>query len=104
MAMELYSLLVGIGFIIAFPSVGQAAIAFGWRATWLGVGIVLTAVMAPLGWFVLGRSEASVKESMEPAATGSADDLTLRDALLSPAFWVFAFASSLVRPRLLRHC
>ena len=37
-AMGIYSLLVGIGFIIAFPSVGGAVLKFGWRTAWLGVG------------------------------------------------------------------
>src|SRR5207244_7479781 len=37
-AMGVYSLLVGIGFIAAFPSVGSAVVAFGWRAAWSAVG------------------------------------------------------------------
>ena len=37
-AMGVYSLLVGIGFIAAFPAVGAAVVKFGWRAAWSGVG------------------------------------------------------------------
>jgi MFS family permease len=93
MAMGVYSLLVGIGFIAAFPSVGQATLAYGWRASWLGVGLVLTALVAPLGWIVL--------RGPEPAGPAPADDdrapadLTLAAALKTPAFWIFALASSL---------
>jgi MFS family permease len=94
MAMGVYSLLVGIGFIIAFPSVGQATLRFGWRASWLAVGIVLTGVIAPLGWFALPRHvETNVTQEEAPARATS--DLSLSSALKSPAFWVFALASSL---------
>jgi MFS family permease len=93
MAMGVYSLLVGIGFIVAFPLVGQATLRFGWRASWLAVGIVLAAVIAPLGWFVLRRRAETAAVEEEPARTLS--DLSLTDALKSPAFWVFAFGSSL---------
>jgi MFS family permease len=94
MAMGVYSLLVGIGFIIAFPSVGQATLRFGWRASWLAVGIVLTAVIAPLGWFALPR-RAETKLAQEEAPALTTSDLSLSGALKSPAFWVFALASSL---------
>jgi MFS family permease len=94
MAMGVYSLLVGIGFIAAFPSVGQATLTFGWRASWLAVGIVLTAVIAPLGWYALsGRAERGSADEDVPARTSY--DLSLADALKSPAFWIFALGSSL---------
>jgi MFS family permease len=94
MAMGVYSLLVGIGFIIAFPLVGQAAVKFGWRASWLAVGIVLTAVVAPLGWFTLPRGMAT-KLAPKEAPASAKSDLSLSGALKSAAFWVFALASSL---------
>ena len=52
-AMGVYSLLVGVGFIAAFPGVGHAVLTFGWRAAWSGVGLVLVAVLVPLSWFVV---------------------------------------------------
>jgi MFS family permease len=94
MAMGVYSLLVGIGFIAAFPSVGQATLKFGWRAAWLGVGVVLTAIVAPLGWLAIrGREETPAVEA--EVASAAARDLSLKVALASPAFWVFASASSM---------
>jgi MFS family permease len=38
LAMGVYALLVGIGFIAAFPSVGAAVLKYGWRVSWGGVG------------------------------------------------------------------
>lgn len=49
-AMGIYSLLVGVGFILAFPSVGAAVLKFGWRAAWSGVGVFLVLALAPLAW------------------------------------------------------
>ncbi len=69
-AMGVYSLLVGIGFIIAFPLVGQATLSFGWRPTWFGVGLFLTAIVAPVAWLV-------VRDHSE-AGDGTADDNPLR--------------------------
>src|SRR4029077_15517058 len=46
-AMGIYSVLVGFGFIAAFPAVGHAVMAAGWRTAWLGVGAVLL-VLTPL--------------------------------------------------------
>jgi len=97
LAMGIYSLLVGIGFIIAFPLVGQAALALGWRAAWMGVGVFLTILVSPLAWIVLRRHGDEEAEPV-PDASGSspfrAVDLNLRDAFTSPAFWVFAIGSS----------
>lgn len=52
-AMGVYSVLIGVGFIAAFPSVGQAVLRFGWRGTWAGMGWVLLLVLMPLAWFLV---------------------------------------------------
>jgi predicted MFS family arabinose efflux permease len=75
--------------------VGQATLKFGWRAAWLGVGIVLTAIVAPLGWLVIrGREEMPTAEA-EVSSAPARRDFSLKEALASPAFWVFACASSM---------
>jgi hypothetical protein len=53
-AMGIYSLLVGIGFIAAFPSVGSAVLAYGWRTAWSSVGLALL-LLAPLMWIVVSN-------------------------------------------------
>ena len=94
-AMGIYSVLVGMGFIIAFPTVGQAALRFGWRTAWLGVGVALLLAVAPLGWLSLRRAaQSDAGEAM--ACVGEVNrDLRLGEALREPAFWIFAIGSSL---------
>lgn len=98
-AMGVFSVLVGFGFIVAFPAVGQATLAFGWRSTWLTVGIVQVGLLAPLVWWLVrddpeGQGETlDGRQATEPAAHDL--DLTIWQALQSPAFWVFALSSSL---------
>jgi MFS family permease len=90
-AMGIYSLLVGIGFIIAFPSVGAAVLKFGWRAAWAGVGGFLLFALLPLAWIFVRDTPEKNEIEQEPL---QATDLTLLEALRSPAFWIFALSSS----------
>src|SRR5205085_2411637 len=64
-AMGIYSLLVGIGFIAAFPIVGQSVLSRGWRATWFGVGIALVGVLAPVSWIVVRRGPEEIDASVD---------------------------------------
>ena len=98
-AMAYYSLLVGIGFIAAFPSVGAAVTHVGWRVTWSGVGWFLVAILAPAAWFIVRSvpEDAGLHpdgENNGQEIRGAEEDLTLWQALRSPAFWVFALSSS----------
>ena len=92
LAMGIYSLLVGIGFIAAFPGVGQAVLTSGWRTAWLGVGIALLAACAPLAWIFVRDTSADAEDTEGLAQQPS--DLTPQEALRSPAFWIFALSSS----------
>jgi MFS family permease len=96
-AMAVYSLLVGIGFIAAFPAVGHAVVISGWRPAWSAVGWVLVLVLAPLAWVVV----RSVPEAAGMQLDGDSEaghlhlaDLSTWEAVSSPAFWVFALSSS----------
>ena len=46
-AMAIYSIVMSIGFMIAFPIVGALVQTRGWRFAWLAIGISLIAVLAP---------------------------------------------------------
>ena len=96
-AMGVYSLLIGVGFIAAFPSVGQAVLRFGWRDTWAGIGWVLLLVMMPLAWFLVRdqpEDEGLGLDGDSVAQKPHFSDHTLLEALQSPAFWVFSLSSS----------
>lgn len=98
LAMGVYAVLMSIGFMIAFPVVGSVVLSNGWRSAWSGIGFGLL-ILAPLGWLLVrhtpessGLAPDGEKINDEPAKdlTGS----TLRQALLTPAFWVFALSSA----------
>ncbi len=98
LAMGIYSVLVGMGFIAAFPAVGQAVLSAGWRPAWLGIGLVQVAVLAPLAWILVRdnpEKEGLALDGEESKSDGRLVDLSVGDALQSPAFWVFALSSSL---------
>ena len=97
-AMGVYALVMSIGFMIAFPVVGAVVLSRGWRVAWASVGIALVIGLAPVAWLLVRRDPETNAELEIPAAdrsTSTATDSTLRDALRSPAFWVFGVASSL---------
>jgi MFS family permease len=97
LAMGVYALLVGIGFIAAFPSVGAAVLKYGWRAAWGSIGWVLLLVVAPMSWLIIRNQPEDrgleLDGVSEPVARLT--DLTTAEALRSPAFWIFALSSSL---------
>ncbi len=100
LAMGVYSLLLSIGFMVAFPVVVTAVGNSGWRTAWGGIGVALLFGLAPLSWLLVRRSpeacglsldaEKSPQKKPEEAKTG----YTLRQALGTPAFWVFALSSA----------
>lgn len=97
-AMGIYALVMSVGFMLAFPAVGALVLARGWRFAWTAIGVALVAGLAPIAW-VLVRSKPSESEMEIDRPGGSRDsaagDFPLGIALRSPAFWVFAVASSL---------
>ena len=49
-AMAVYSVVMSIGFMMAFPLVGSLIQQWGWRAAWLAVGCALLGILAPLSF------------------------------------------------------
>jgi cyanate permease len=101
LAMAIFALAMSIGFMAAFPLVGAMVQSSGWRMAWAAIGLGLVFGLAPIAWLF----DRSTPEAMglevdgggmtqeEPAIVGI--QATLGDALRSPAFWVFALASSI---------
>jgi MFS family permease len=92
LAMGIFALLVAMGFIAAFPAVGAAVLGSGWRAAWTGVGVGVL-VMAVLA-FLFVRNAPSLDDGDVEALALQPGDLTLGEALRTPAFWLFALASA----------
>lgn len=101
LAMGVYSILLSVGFMMAFPIVGAVVVNSGWRTAWAGVGAALLLMLAPSGWLLVRRSpeacglaiDGERRVGEEPARAGQ--DYTLRQAASKPAFWVFALSSSI---------
>ncbi len=98
LAMGMYTVLMSIGFMIAFPVVGAVVLSSGWRSAWSSVGIALL-ILVPIAWLLVRHTPETSglmldgekhKDEPEETLTG----FTLRQALLAPAFWVFALSSS----------
>lgn len=106
-AMAVYSITLSIGFMAAFPAVGWMVQAYGWRGAWLAVGLALIVGVAPLCWLVVRRSPADLGLEMDPGPhnrqmevepardPGLSADVAWRDAMRTPAFWIFAFGTAL---------
>lgn len=106
-AMAVYSVIISIGFMAAFPLVGAAVQAWGWRAAWMGIGVALTLVLAPLAMLVVRRNPESIGllpdgpvEAGFSRPEGSRPDselagYTWTTALAMPSFWVFAIGTAL---------
>jgi MFS family permease len=108
-AMAVYSIVMSVGFMIAFPVVGALVQARGWRTAWLGIGVALIVALAPLAWLTVRRSPESCGLLPDGASPGPRTD---RDAIASsassplaghswqlalqtPAFWIFAVGTAL---------
>jgi MFS family permease len=108
-AMAVYSVVMSVGFMIAFPLVGTLVQRLGWRATWFGVGAALIVVLAPLGWLVVRRGpetiglspdgvdrdnlKRSIDNDIRPVDSDSGS--TWNEAVRTPTFWVFAIGAAL---------
>jgi MFS family permease len=101
----MYSFLTAVGFMAAFSFVGFVMESFepSWRDVWAGIGWVVLA-SAPITWWLTGgpaqspgRAAMPPEEAASDGAPAGAetDGFTLGQTLSSPAFWVFAIATSL---------
>lgn len=100
LAMAIYSIALSIGFMAAFPIVGGAVVEHGWRPAWAAIGWSLLVIVAPLGFFFVrpapaDRALVEEGETRRPDRDeGPTRSFTWGQALRTPAFWIFALASS----------
>ncbi|MCA1612773.1 MAG: MFS transporter [Acidobacteria bacterium] len=109
LAMAVYTVALSVGFMAAFPAVGALVINYGWRTAWTAVGLALLVGLAPLAGLLARRTPEAAglapdgertaeTRGGETDAARAADDEgsghTLRQAMATPAFWVFGLASA----------
>jgi MFS family permease len=100
LAMAVYTVVLSVGFMLAFPLIGAMVIESGWRKTWWTVGLALMFGLAPLSLLLVRKSPESC--SLQPDVDASPEHLkdeatfsfTLGQALLTPGFWVFGIAGA----------
>ncbi len=105
LAMGIYAVVLSMGFMIAFPAVGGAVASRGWRPTWMAIGLTLLFIFTPLAIWLVRDTPESMGLALDGDAVRTADASARKDqealtgmkwldALRTPAFWVFALASS----------
>ena len=93
LAMAVYTVLLSIGFMIAFPLIGAIVLSNGWRTAWWIIGLALLLGLAPLALLLVRRSPESVSIDLDGSELSA--DYTLRQALSTPSFWVFGISSAI---------
>lgn len=100
LAMAVYTVILSVGFMIAFPVIGEVVVRSGWRVAWAGVGAAILFGLAPMGWLLVRRTPEDCgvsldgeKKQEEKSVEADAGHKLL-EALATPAFWIFALASS----------
>ena len=100
-AMAVYTVVLSVGFMLAFPLIGALVLESGWRRAWWIVGLALMLGLAPLSWLLVRNSPEACSLQPDVAttqaqATAEANfSFTLREALLTPAFWVFGISGAI---------
>ena len=98
LAMGIFSVALSMGFMTAFPIIGGIVSSEGWRTAWALIGWCLLPGLAAIAWWLARRGPEECGLALEndpaPAAAEPTVSLTWGQALRTPAFWVFALASS----------
>ena len=99
LAMAIYTIVLSVGFMLAFPLVGTIVITSGWRVAWMAIGLTLLFGLAPLAWILVRRSPEAcgIQPDGDQSIANEAEVITgqtLWQAISTPAFWVFGLASA----------
>ena len=94
LAMGVYSVLVSVLFTAAFLW-GKSQSALDWRSQWDQLGLVLLFVMTPLFAVLVRSAPEALPDGTGAVQQSASNDFTFTEALSTPAFWMFGFATSL---------
>lgn len=105
LAMAIYSIVLSIGFMMAFPIVGALVQFWGWRAAWLTVGVALVFGLAPISGLLARRGPEAIGlvvdgDTADPRLAPNpphppASGYTWQQAVATPAFWLFSVGTAL---------
>ncbi|HEV8366425.1 MAG TPA: MFS transporter [Pyrinomonadaceae bacterium] len=97
LAMAVYTILLSIGFMIAFPLIGALVIGSGWRTAWWSIGLALLIGLTPLSLLFVRNTPSNTEDEIieRQADTETNRSFTLTEAILTPSFWVFGMASAI---------
>lgn len=98
-AMGIFSVLISIVFAAVILLTQNQVLALGWRPTWAGLGWILIGASV-LAFILVRRSPESVGLAPDTDIKSKSEEktsigFTLKGALKTPAFWVFAVGSGL---------
>ena len=113
MAMAIYSVVLSVGFMIAFPVVGSLVQSRGWRVAWFAVGAAILAGLVPLALLLVRRSPGIDRRWLRATARNLGTPNRNREPrtwnrnrwnrpatlcarrCCTPAFWIFAIGAAL---------
>lgn len=97
-AMAIYTVVLSIGFMIAFPVIGTMVTTQGWRSAWSVVGFALLFGLAPLAWLLVRRSPeayGAVPDTFSKQIEADEESgFTIWQAMATSSFWVFGLSSA----------
>ena len=97
-AMGIFAVLMSLGFVVAILVAGNVVLNHGWRVMWSGLGWILMILSGLCLLFVRRDPEAVGLDTEVVKGDESAEPVigfTLVQALMTPAFYVFAIGSAL---------
>ena len=96
LAMGVYSILVVIGYIVAFLLFGPAIAKHGWRGPWHAFGCVILFGIAPVTWLAVRATPEAVglPGDLNFGSGIEASGTTWIEALRTQAFWSFGLSSA----------
>lgn len=88
---------IGVGTVLLPPITNFFVNRWGWRTTFIILGVMIWALFVPLSLFLRRRPHAQSKQPVKSSeAINNESKGALKDALMSPNFWLLFFSFTLI--------